>query len=538
MLYRSPADCLESLNRLNPANVIESQTALTGMLTALLEGSAAPNQHLEVLEAARDLVASVQSQLALRYATRPLRPDTADDKLLTEVVSLWRLMARSYAQVTRRDAAAGTLDDQRALLSQRRVFYSGQSILEYFRAHRALPNNIWIDLHESFSMAEAQGVAGTRVSDPLNEVWRAQSALEAYISVLLVDLGNPYGRGSREFGWICRWAQRFAPYCSLTTPEAEQTEIRGTAYGLNLGLDHGLRPFSALASNPGLRRFDGSKLAGQIQAVFNQFKQGVKPAALGLGKDCSTEASARLLLTLYRPWGLGSAGRRFPRKPCKGQLELTSDWLAIGFHVSGKRFEQPGQSARSSVRSLRSDISLLTFGERAEEVPSRDPQQQRRYEAEKLGFTCENWEMLDQSVGGFRLKSATPGENIEFHQLVAIRPPDGKYFLLAQVSWLIYRNDGAMEIGVSMLNGVPKVVAARIADLTASPRSAYQQAFELPAVPSLKTAASLVIPSGWFQPHRVIEIHGDKITQVRLDQALMRGTNFDQVSYDIISSGA
>lgn len=534
MDFRTPAECLDHLKRLNPINVDEAQQTLSDMLEALLKETPAPNQYLEVLEAMRTHLDLIQSEVAKRYAAHPLPPDSVENQSFRKVVALWQLMAHSYAQITRRDAAAGTLDDQRSLLSQRRVFYSGQALLEYFRAHRAIPEGLWGELHESFSMAEAQGIARIRVSDPLNEVWRAQSATEAYISFLLVDLANPFGRGEREFTWVCRWAQRFAPYCTLQNPAESAEPVKPTTYGLDLAMDHGLRPIGLLtATNTTLRRFDGSRLAGQIQAVLTQFKQGVKPAALGLGEDCPVEASSRLLLSLYRPWGLASVGRRFPRRGCRGEAELTGDWLAIGFHVQGKLFEQPGGLA--TQRSLRSDITLLTFGERAAEVGAQDSEQQRRREAAKLGFACEHWELLDQSVGGFRLRQLPPSERLEHRQLVGIRPPDGERFLLGLISWLMYRADGTLESGVSILNGLPKVVAVRQVGLNPGHRGAYQQAFLLPEVPALKTPASLVLPGAWFQPHRVVEMHDGKQKQLRLTQLLTRGANFDQVSFETLN---
>jgi hypothetical protein len=61
-----------------------------------------------------------------------------------------------------------------------------------------------------------------------------------------------------------------------------------------------------------MRRFDGHRLAAQIKAMLAEFKQGTTPASLGLGDDCSQPACARLLVSLYRPWGMSAAGRRFP----------------------------------------------------------------------------------------------------------------------------------------------------------------------------------------------------------------------------------
>lgn len=531
MDYRNPAECLDLLKRLNPTNSDATQAELTQVLEGLLAGTPASNQHLEVLEAARSLINIVQERLAQRYAAHPLPPDSVENETLRRVVVLWQLMGNSYAHITRRDAAVGTLDDERALLAQRRVFYYGLALLEYFRSHRLVPPRMWANLHESYSMAEAQGVASVRVSDALNEVWRAQSAAEAFISFLLVDLSNPFGRSEREFNWVCRWAQRFAPYCTLHTTDDADAPIKATIYGLDLAKDHGLKPIGLLVtSHTTLRRFDGSKLAGQIQAMFNQLKQGIDPATLGLGENCTAEVGAKLLVSLYRPWGLASVGRRFPRRGGRGQVEMTGDWLAIGFHIQGKVFEQPGGMV--TTRSLRSDINLLTFGERATEVGNAGDEKNHRRTAEKLGFSCEQWTMLDESVGGFRLLQLPQLERLEHHQLIGIRPPDTAHFLLGQVSWLMYRDDGTLEAGINMLNGMPKVVAIRYVAALRSSHGAYQQAFMLPETPALKRPASLVLPAGGFQPYRVVEVYDGKSRQLRLVQLLQRGANYDQVSYE------
>ncbi len=531
MDYSNPAECLNLLRQLQPDDTDRTHAALSGIVAGLLAAPPAPNQYLEVLEAARHPAALVQARLAQSYTAHPLPPDGADSTALSRVVTLWQDFSRSYAKIIHTDAERGTLEDQRALLSQRCVYYAGQALLEFFRAHRAVPPGYWAHVHECYADAEKIGVAQIRVADPLNEIWKAQSPVEAHVAVLLADLSNPYARTGPEFTWICRWAQRFAPYCSL---ETEAEERKPTTYTLDLATDHGLRPFGLQGRTTGLRRFNGVRLAGQIQAVLTQFKQGMKPASLGLGKDCPVDVCAHLLLSLYRPWGLGSAGRRFPRRGSKGAVELCGDWLAIGFHVHGRVFEQP--RAYTLGPGLDRDIALLTLGERVPEVNDPDfTRTQRLREAERLGFGCSRWGVLDQSVGGFRLQQLQPGgERLEHRQLVGLRPQDGDRFLLAMVSWLMYRADKVLEIGVHLLVGAPRRLSARqTASLRASPQEPYQPVFLLPPAPALKTPPSLMLPAGWYEHSRVLEIRdGDEsANQVRLDRLLLKGANFDQVSF-------
>ncbi|WP_332671629.1 hypothetical protein [Aromatoleum sp.] len=519
---REPADSLELLKNLAPADADETHRALSEIVTGLLATPPAPAQQLEILEAARERIHAAQAELAACYATHPLPPDSRDNETLARVVALWRGVAQAYARVADTDASDGSPSKRALLLAQRRVDAAGKVLLEYFRAHQAVPAGVWSDLHAGYAAAEALAQAQVRVADTLNEVWKAQSTAEAYVAVLLVDLANPFGRSAREFDWVCRWAQRFAPYCTLEA-DTDDEATKPTAYGLDLAGDDGLRPLGILAPSASVRRFDGSRLAAQIRGVIGRFKAGAAPASLGLGADCPPEAAHRLLVSLYRPWALSAAGRRFTRRRGRGEAELCGDWLAIGYNVAGKPFEQPVLYS-ASPRQDETD-PRLQYGRMA-----RDWQSHR--DAERRGFAAERWAVFDQSVSGFRLIRQPQQERIEHRQLVGIRPPDGDRFLLGQVSWLMYRDDGVMEAGIQVLPGLPKIVPARRFDLFRGRHIAYQPAFLLPGLPALKTGPSLVLPAGWYRPQGVIEIVDDKGMELRLTDIVLRGTNFDQVSFE------
>ena len=146
MDFTNPAACLDLLQKLHPIDTARTHATLLQITEALQLASPAPNQHLEVLEAAREAIACSQNERARCYTSQALPPDSEENTILQQVLRLWQVLSRSYAQIARRDAAAGTLDDQRALLAQRRTHYAGMALLEYFRAKRAVPAGCWAEI--------------------------------------------------------------------------------------------------------------------------------------------------------------------------------------------------------------------------------------------------------------------------------------------------------------------------------------------------------------------------------------------------------
>lgn len=523
----NPAVCLDVLRKLHPVDAPSTHEMLARLVGTLLASPPAANQHLEVLEAAREAVDFCQHELARRYATEPAHPGSEADHHLQRVVALWLELARSYARIARPHAGDAAPGEDAALLAQRRLYYCGRALFEHFRARRALPTRLWAELHAGFAAARALAIDGVRVSDPLNRTWRAQSAREAYIAVLLADLANPFGRSSTELNWIQRWVERFAPYCSLV---ADDDSARRSHYGIDPDGSTGLRPLGAMSAHKGVLRFDGSILATRIRAMLTQLKRGVAPAALGLGADCPAEAASRLLLSLYRPWGRSTAGRRFDRRALHASMEISTDWAGIGLAIGGPALPPP--MAEDSPRALRDDVRLMTFGERVDEVEDGTHAQERaRREALRLGLAPACWELVDQSVGGFRIRRAGDGEGLAHRQLVGLRPQGGRHCLLGDTRWLMVGEDGCIEAGVEVLAGVPRVVRVRPALDTATAMP-WQQAFLLPGSSALGTPASLVLPIRLFQPERRIELQEDaRSRRLTLGRLLRRGANFDQCEF-------
>lgn len=536
MSLSTPAECLDALRQLGGKDAYTIRDRLDAMLDALLQSVPPSRRHLEVLEAMRETLDKALATMAHSYGDHPVAPDDPEDKTLRKVVATWSKMGEAYAAIAR-DTALGNSATTHALLAQRRVDCASRALLEYMRARRAIPSGLWKNLHDTFVDAEARGFAYTRAYDPLNRAWQAQSAAEAHTTMLLVDLANPFARAAEEFDTTWECARYFAPYCRLLEEGSDADDGRRAAYGLDPGVDRGLRPVATLKSISGIRRFDSSQLPDQFRLTAARVRKGKSAVELGLAADFDAEEAVKLLLALYRPWARGSSGRRFARHGGGGHAELTGDWKAIAFYIAGKPFSQP--AVHTSARSLSSDMRLLTLGEQVTRIDLDDNRAIQR-EAEHRGFICTQWEILDYSIGGFRLRRFGSTERLEHRELIAIRPGDGKSFMLGMVNWVMYREDGTLEAGIKLLDGVPKVVAVRSVGIVGQGNYdiSFQQAFQLSETPALKSPATLVLPAGYFQPFRVIEMFDESLRGYRLLELVNRGADFDQATFEAISVAA
>jgi hypothetical protein len=388
------------------------------------------------------------------------------------------------------------------------------------------PAGLWSDLHGYFASAEEWGIAGVSVGEPLDEYRRHQCCADAYAAVLLTDLANPCGRTQRELGWLWHWAQRFAAFVEVSAVAADTD---ANAYVVDLEHDCGPAPLHRLHPRPSLRRLATQRLAGEMHDVLAGLKAGKPPSDLGLGADCSQPQCNRLLIALYRPWCLTASPRRFQRRSASGSAALHQGFEAMHHAVCGSEFVQP-QHVRVYSRDEWESITTFRF-----QVDPTAPLHVRDAQYARAG---DPWEVVDQSVAGFRLKRDAEGASVQHGQLVGLRPPDGERTLLCQITWLRWETDGSVGIGVHVLPGMPQAIAARAVGPQVSPSEQYARAFVLPAMPALKEAASLVLPYGWFHPERVIELYTDRREEVRLIALLGQGPDFDRASYAIVKNPA
>lgn len=516
---RDGARCRDVIAGLPITNVATSHDILHRLLREMYEAPPEAAEYLAVLEAAREPLTFLQETIASRYSAKPLPASATEANAFEQTLALWRLMARSYARVAQLGGGNPELHKQLPVVFHRCIRYAGQAVIEHFLARRPVAPGLWRELHGYYESAEQQGIGGEPVFDPLLDA--ETNCTQAYATVLLVDLANPYSRTPKELAWIVRWACAMA---SSTNVERRHEDTDGRSYGIDLSRDQGLLRVEHFAGCPSARRFDTSRLSERVQALMARLKSGESPADLGLGGDCPAMLATRLLLQLYRPWCLAAMPRRFDRAEASGTLAVVYEPDSIYFHVCGKEFVQP-QHARMFSRT---DIQTLWMHRH-----QLDPTMPLAMRTARLGYVHDLWEIADRSLNGFRVRRNAAGPRVEHNQLLAVRTRDKESFVLARVSWLYQEADGQLHAGIHVFPGPAVGVAIRPTGVAVTAADQYVPGFFLPAVPALKEALSVVLPPGWFVPGRIIEIFTDRSVNARLDELLARGPNFERCSFTL-----
>jgi hypothetical protein len=505
------------------------------ILDSLLDDPPDLETYFRLLEHIRSPIALVAEELAKRYMARPIPLADAEDGFFRQIVQLWLKLAKAYTQCAENSSLETEPARRLATLLQRCIHFTGMAILEHHRARRELPWGLWLDLHGHYGTAEDLHLAAQPVAN-LSKAHPDTHCIAAYLTIILCDMAGGYNIAQRDQALIRRWAADCSGLVGLHTVAVGE---KLPPFVIDLMQDVALRPSSECLRTDQIRRLDVSRLAAQISQIRQKLRQGLSPSRLGLGEDCTPPQCIRLLGHLARQWSQARAARKFRRRATSGAIQVCTGFEEMHYFISGEIFRQPDgrvleENSKNSLEvsriySHREYEYLFAFGFDENVQQS----QQNRQEAIAAAYQLDTWEVVDQSANGFRLIRNVGGRKMAHGQLIALRPHDSDRFLLAQATWLMQENKGGLATGIRALPGLPSAIRARPADLGGGPGVPYQRAFLLSARGSGDSKQSLVFPTGWFRPGRIVEVFTDKSWRARLTGMLDAGPDFECVAFEV-----
>jgi hypothetical protein len=494
---------------------------LTGLLESLEEVPPAEGALIEILERLREPIFVAQAEHAKRYAGRPLPLKDFEIAAFEQVFDLWSTLGRAYRRLLRSavEDASANLVKQKPLLAQRALDCVAELMLAHYRARREIDGEQWRDLHQLYRTADEAGLALTTVSAGYRSK-SVSTCAEVYIRALLLALANPYALGIRELAWARRWATMWAYKVELA-PAPEEAQ----GYSVDLAGNQPPAWAAPDGASSTTRFLATANLRRSIRSRIKKLDAAVDPQTLGLGKDVVQPEAGRLLGTLLRAWVEAPASRQFTRRLVAARTELVSGFESIHLAVSGRAFKSRSAShwdySRRDAEQLHIYQGTTTAATEAA--------------AAAAAFTAEKWETLDESANGFRLRRKGPGERLALGQLVALRPDGARGFILSEVRWLMAGIDQSLTIGAAALPGLAKGISARTANAPNNAPEPYMQAFLLPNAAS--QPGSLVLPSGWYQHGRELELKDeDDALRVKLAGLVHRGYDYDRANFSVVGS--
>jgi hypothetical protein len=518
--FTDSGSCRQWIEALPQTNVQQAQLEISTQLTALCAAQLPALERLKILEVLKETTLFVQGESAKRYAGKPLPLDASQAAVWSNVITLWLETGRNYQQCLRA-YQDGDLEiaPHAALVCMRCIRYLAQTMLDHYRVYHQVPATMWRTLHELYLFAEQHGFARIRVADSFANQEADSSCTENYVQALLAQLANPFSMSVRQMSFVQRWLEKWSSLVGLASQPLPSSMIPSLA--VDMDGPNGVMFADDIANRTNLRYLDLEQLSKTLRQNINLLKQGQTPRQLGLGDDAQQPGCENLLMLLYVQWCRAGTARQEGRQETDESAQVCFGIAAIHLNVSGRPFRQPGELTSREKQ----DLDTYGYIARVEGVKTN---------GQKAESGLESWQITNQSMSGFMCMLRDPsGEGrVNHNQLIAVRRADSTQFRLGMVQWLRIEENNELFCGVRLLPGEPRAVAVRPSNFNPARSNQYERALLLPEVATPPTAASLILPAGWFQSGRFVEV--DRKQTAKLLNLLEKGNEFDRGTITIV----
>lgn len=507
--------CKRWVRELPLTNHAAAGRTVLAQLSAMANAELPPRERAAIAELMRDQVAYLHTELARRYAGRPLSTEAREQESGDQAIALWQALWGQYSACLKPLLdGAPELAGVKPKLLQRGLYVGKQLVLVHGLARRATPPAVWRELHAYYRLAEMLECAVTAVSDNLIPDAVGISCYSTYAHALLLGLADPCAMSVKQIEladrWLAMWARKLFPY-------AQQRETEGPVITVNLDGSAGalLAPAAPRNSSAATRFGYPGKLATSVRGRLKRLQSGANPAELQLGHDCSAEQCTTLLGYLDAHW------YQVPRHAASGEsrnVELCAGGLpGAYFRVGGRTFERqdaPGHMSFEDAQRLQA-LNVVVSREGGKEGA------ERTWAWERWNGSCEPREASLVRAGEAR-------HRWQLDQLAVVRD-EGKV-RAAYVTRVALGADAGLSVALRLWSGVPKALSLRPLSTTTT-GEAPLPGLLLTETPDDKPC--LVLPPRSFNPSRVLSsIEGVPARRFRLTRLLQRGVDFERVAFE------
>ena len=525
--FQDAASCLRWIAALPITNVQLAQKMLVDQVAALTAAEVPALERLKILDALKETVNFAQAEVDKRYIGKPLPLDQADALAWKSVTGLWQALGANYQRCL--DAyREGDLPISpfAALITLRCLRAAGYALLEHYQVYREPAAADWRALHRLFAFAEEQGLSRMRVQDVFARHEADTSCAEAYTHVLLANLANPYSLTVRQMAFVRRWLDKWSSLVNLSAQPLPPGAIPPIAVDFNGDAPAMLA--ESIPHSPSVRYLDLEQISKSLRQTINLLKQGQTPGKLGLGEDAHQPGCESLIMLLYVQWCRAGTLRTEERHPADDPAEVCFG-IADTHNLLGGNDKPAVEAAPSFSSRDKWEMDNLGYSMRlstSAKVPSVKK--------------SENWQILNQSTSGFMCMLREPSGllRMSHNQLLAVKRGADGAARLGTVQWIRVNEQNECQCGLRMFQGTPKAISVRPSNFNLPGKLGFEQALLLPEVAMPATPMCVVLPAGWFQAGRMIELQGEKKQVAKLLALIERGADFDRASIVMVEGAS
>ena len=523
-VFTDAKSCAQWLQGLPLIDVGLAHGRLLGELEELNGFEMPAGERIKVLELLREAVLFVQSEQSRKFSGKPVPLTMQERELFLNVIDLWNAFALGWQHCLENLVqGTGGVSGQAAIICQRSMWSLGLVLCEHYKVYQEFSAGQWRRLNQVFAFAESSGVTGQIVTHPTTKSAAGSSCAETFAQIQLFALANPNEHTPRQQALIAHWTERWAKKVKFSA--VPQKDSAGTSLGIDLESD---------ASACRSAKADGRIIYLETLAVgkslrkrMTALKAGETPESLNLGPELTEGLAAQMMVTLHQQWCEDKTARQIPRRNVSEHAQVCAGLAATYYFITGRPFDTQSGTATLTWQQRE---HFETFGQLSTRANDKY--------AVTHGFALERWRILDESLSGHRLERPPDCGTGRFlhQQLLAVRPMDAPLFSLCSVRWISLSENQTLRLGTRTMPGLAKGIAARLGGLNLYSEK-FLPALMLPALPALRSPATLILPAGWFRPRRLIEIQGGALeaglaNQVLLTAALERGSDFERCTFE------
>lgn len=512
-------------------NTRQTQIRLTEQLqrlNALDSPGLADHERDAIIEELRTPLHFVQNERSKAYRLeRPPLPLPAQEAVeLQQTLALWQALIDAYSIAVRKQLElslaqpfAPEVAAETARLASLALITARFSLLTALRAGLRPRVDFWRQADCIYFIAEHMQATRIPVADKLTHT-AAATVSAHYIGLQLLAAAEPHGLSLRELQFASRWVRLWASKVPLLNTLPAESKTAPLCIKLASG-----QPAQRPASPPRKletatwRWLDMHGLRKTLKQRLQGLLDGRRPDELKLGKSIGPEECRALLQTLYARWCKADSSE-INNAQTTSEYQLVAGLANIHQLLGGRT---PAPAAASTYLRPGAYDQLATLGHIHPPSQLQSP----------ATITPETWQVQNLNLRSLLLQQPSQqaaSARLCTGQLLALRENATADWQLARLLWLRLDMDApdgpVLQAAAERLPGLPNPLIV-YPWVPGNPRSQPLIALQLPALPQLKQAASLLLPPGHFQAQLKLEIRQPQVQAVQLTRLLARGPDHD-----------